>query len=142
MKRTFCTVIGGPLAEAALAPVSEAMARARHWQFRELHIHRRPQLDVRKEAQATFGLTKRRATSNKYDLDQAVNAWAGTLKYRRQQLTDRIKALLERIERLTKQIDDPKTSRSKRRQKRFTSDETFLPATLAVPISTTSQEDG
>jgi len=87
VSRTFCALVRDPLADAVLAPFGAIMARARHWQFRELHIRGCAKLTVRKAAQARFGLTKRHALANEFDLDQAVNAWRGTLEHRRQSLS-------------------------------------------------------
>lgn len=120
MSRTFCALVRDPLADAVLAPFGAIMARARHWQFRELHIRGRAKLTVRKAAQARFGLTKRHALANEFDLDQAVNTWRGTLEHRRQSLSDRLEAVGDRVARLDRQIADPKTSDRKRHQKEFT----------------------
>ena len=110
MKRTFCTVIRDDRAEAVLGPYAAAMARARHWQFREIHIKRRPLLAVRKEAQSRFGLTKRQALANEFDLDQAVESWRGTLDWRVSQVEDRIGATSDHVARLKARATDPTVS--------------------------------
>ncbi|EKV26149.1 hypothetical protein C882_2917 [Caenispirillum salinarum AK4] len=104
MMRTFGTIIRSEQAEAVLAPFAARMARARHWQFRELHIKGRPKLAVRKEAQQRFGLTKRQALANEFDLDQAVTAWRGMMRNRIDRLRDRMEQTEGHIARLERKM--------------------------------------
>ncbi len=97
MTRTFCAVLDGPGVDALLAPVGEIFAKARHWAYREIHVRKRPVAEVKKEAQALFGITARQFNGVRFDLDQAVNGWKGTAEHRVQSLKDAIEATGEKI---------------------------------------------
>jgi hypothetical protein len=88
MTRTFCAVIEDERADALLSPYGEVMARARHWSFKQIHTLGRDVTSVKKEAQRKFGLTARQFNGVRFDLDQAVNAWRGTAKFRVTNLKD------------------------------------------------------
>ncbi|URD38171.1 hypothetical protein M6G65_06820 [Methylobacterium tardum] len=104
MTRTFCTVVLDPAADAVLAPVGELFARARHWCYREIHLRGRSVASVKKDALPRFGITARQFNGIRFELDQAVNAWRGTARYRVQFLKDAIEATRERIEALGRKL--------------------------------------
>ena len=115
MTRTFCTIIQDPTADAVLSPVGEIFGRARHWSFKQIHVLGRPVAAVKKEAQARFGITARHFNGLRFDLDQAVHGWSGTVQYRIQQLKDAIEGTAKRIETLGRQMAKARTD--KRRAK-------------------------
>jgi len=101
--QTFCSVIVDERAEAILAPYAALMTQAEGWQFRRMYGWGQKKLDVRKAAQAHFGLTKRQATSNEFALKQKVSAWEGGLDFCLIQLAARIDALTDRCANLARQ---------------------------------------
>ena len=96
-----------------MGPYAALMSRALHWQFREIHIRQRPVLDVRKEAQATFGLTKRQALGNEFDLAQTVEAWRDGMKYRMAQMGDRLASWKTREHNLDQKVQGKLSKRKK-----------------------------
>lgn len=115
MSRTFCTVIEDPAANAVLWPYGEITARARHWVFKQIHVLGRRVAGVKTEALLKFGITARQFNGIRFELDQAVNGWRGTMEYRIQQLNDAIEATEERIARFDRQIEKAKTERRRAR---------------------------
>jgi IS605 OrfB family transposase len=111
MTRTFCAVIEDERADALLSPYGEVMARARHWSFKQIHALGRDVTSVKKEAQRKFGLTARQFNGVRFDLDQAVNAWRGTAKFRVTNLKDSIEATVERIAGLGRQMEKARTEK-------------------------------
>ncbi len=113
MSRTFCTVISDPHADSLLAPYGELMARMRHWSFKEIHVLGREVADVKKEAQLRFGVTARQFNGVRFDLDQAVNGWKGTLVFRIQTLKDSIEATVDRIAALGRRMEKARTGKKR-----------------------------
>ena len=111
MTRTFCTLVLDPAADAALAPMGELFAKARHWAYREIHVRGRSVGDVKKDAQVHFRITARQFNGIRFDLDQAVNGWRGTAEYRVQSLKDAVEATVERIAALGRQMDKARTEK-------------------------------
>ena len=111
MSRTFCTVINDKQADAVLWPYAETMASARHWSFKQIHVLGRDVAEVKKAAQRKFGLTARQFNGVRFDLDQHVNAWEGTLKFQVQHLKDSIEATVEKIAALGRKMDKAKTEK-------------------------------
>jgi IS605 OrfB family transposase len=114
MSRTFCTVISDPQAESLLAPYGELMARVRHWSFKQVHVLGRSVSEVKKEAQLRFGVTARQFNGVRFDLDQAVNGWKGTLAFRIQTLKDSIEATVERIAALERRKEKARTEKTRK----------------------------
>lgn len=115
MTRTFCAIIEDDGADALLSAYGEVMAQARHWSFKQIHVLGRDVALVKKEAQRRFGLTARQFNGVRFDLDQAVNAWRGTARFRAGNLKDSIEATVERIAALGRQMLKARTE--KRRAK-------------------------
>ena len=111
MTRTFCAVIGDPEADKVLSPYGEVCAKARHWSFKQVHVLGRPVADVKREATRRFGLTARQFNGIRFDLDQAVNGWRGTLEFRIRNLKDSVEATVERIAALGRQMEKAKTDK-------------------------------
>ena len=109
MMRTFCTPVRDASLSATLDAVARVLAPARHWCFREIHVRGRPTKDVKREALALFGITARHFNGLRFELDQAVQAWRGSVRYRISQVRDRIDAVEARIERLDKQVQTAKS---------------------------------
>ncbi len=114
MSRTFCTVIADPHADSLLAPYGELMARVRHWSFKQIHVLGREVAGVKKDAQLRFGVTARQFNGVRFDLDQAVNGWKGTLAFRIQNLKDSIEATVERIEKLGRRMEKARTEKTRK----------------------------
>jgi IS605 OrfB family transposase len=84
------------------------MGRATRWAFREIHVKGRRVAAVKKEAQRRFGLTARQFNGVRFDLEQAVGAWRGTLEHRISTLADRIGEVGEKIAATKRRLADPK----------------------------------
>ena len=111
MTRSFCTVIDDPAADSVLWPYGEVMARARHWCFKQICVLGRRVAEVKAEALRKFGITARQFNGIRFELDQAVKGWRGTLEFRIRGLKDSIEATSERIARLERQMDKAGTER-------------------------------
>jgi len=111
MSRTFCAVIRDERADLVLAPYGETMADARHDAFKQIHVLHRDVAVVKKEIQRAHGLTGRQFNGVRFDLDQAVNGWDGTIKFRVQNLKDAIEATEERIASFGRQMEKAKTEK-------------------------------
>jgi hypothetical protein len=111
LARTFCTIRQDPRADAVLSPMGEIFGRARHWSFKQIHVLGRPVAEVKKEAQAQFGITARHFNGIRFDLDQAVAGWSGTMQYRIQQLKDAIDGTIVRIAVLGRQMEKAKAEK-------------------------------
>lgn len=110
-QRTFCTTISDPGADAPLSPFGEVFGRATRWAFREIHIRGRAVAAVKREAQARFGITARIFNGVRFDLDQAVGAWRGTVEQRISMLSDRIDRLDQQLAAIRRRLVDPKPRR-------------------------------
>ncbi len=110
-QRTFCTEIWDESADALLSPFGDVFGQATRWAFREIHIKGRPVAAVKKEAQRRFGITARQFNGVRFDLDQAVGAWRGTLEHRISTLTDRIEKVAEKIAAIQRRLSDPHPKR-------------------------------
>ena len=66
---------------------------------------------MKSEALVRFGITARQFNGVRFDLDQAVNVWKGSLEFRVSHLKDSIQATQERIERLVRRVADATTER-------------------------------
>ena len=111
MTRTFCAVIGDPAADKVLSPYGEVCAKARHWSFKQIHVLGRPVADVKREAMRRFGITARQFNGIRFDLDQAVNGWKGTLEFRIRNLKDSVEATAERIASFGRRMDEARTDK-------------------------------
>ena len=87
-----------------LAPYAELASQARHWAFREIHIFKRLDRDVKRDAIDKFGITARQFNGINVQLDQAVEAWREGLQFEIANLAERIKALPKAIEIFEKKI--------------------------------------
>jgi hypothetical protein len=67
--------------------------------------------EVKKDALPRFGITARQFNGVRFDLDQAVNGWRGTARYRVQNLKDAVEATVERIPVLGRQMDKARTEK-------------------------------
>ncbi|WP_262032504.1 hypothetical protein [Microvirga sp. Mcv34] len=111
--RTFCTVVRDPNADAVLAPVGDLLGRVKHWSFKQIHALRRPVAQV-KEALKRFGISARHFNGIRFDLDQAVNAWRGSVEYRISQLEDAAEATKKRIATFERQMAKAKAEKRRK----------------------------
>jgi IS605 OrfB family transposase len=109
--RTFCTVIRDARAEETLAPWGELNGRLLPWAFREIHVRGRRVGEVKKQAQAEFGVTARQFNGIRYDLDQQVAAWKGTLRHRESTLADRVERMEGLVAAWDRRLADPNPRR-------------------------------
>jgi hypothetical protein len=116
--RTFCTRIRDAGAEEVLAPYAEVFGRATRWSFREIHVRKQPLAAVKREAQRKFGITARQFNGVRFDLDQAVGAWKGTLDHRIATLSERIERVQEGIAGIERKLADPAPRRPLTRRRR------------------------
>jgi chromosome segregation ATPase len=117
-QRTFCTEIRDVGADALLSPYGEVFGQASRWAFREIRSKGRPIAAVKKEAQRRFGLTARQFNGLRFDLDQAVGAWRGTLEHRISLLSDRAEKIQEKIVAIQRRLSDPNPKRPLTRRRR------------------------
>jgi IS605 OrfB family transposase len=114
MMRTFCAVAQDPTADAKLASLGELFGRAKHWSFKQIHALKRPVAEVKKEAIVRFGITARHFNGIRFDLDQAVNAWRGSVESRISQLEDAIEATKKRIATFDKPMAEARTEKRRK----------------------------
>lgn len=72
-------------------------SKVRHWAFKQIHVLGRDVKDVKRESRLKFGITVRHFNGIRYDLDQAVEAWSGGLKFRIQTLNESIEQTDKKI---------------------------------------------
>lgn len=75
-----------------LSALSERLSHARHATFQQLFIRQEPLTEVKRALMNRFGLSSRQFNAVRYDAQQAVATWSGTLNHRLEALADRIRA--------------------------------------------------
>ena len=116
---TYCGIIRDPRCDDVLVPMGWVLSRARHWVFLQVHVLGRTPGKVKPEALRLFGITSRQFDGVRIDVDQAVNAWRGTLEWRISDVADRIEGTEDRLRRLARNYFQAKGDR-RRAHVRFT----------------------